>query len=1009
MTRALPGHSLSQLSNDINVPEWGWVSLCLAAALVLALGVARPVRADPKFIETQDLRIVYYDPDETYLVPHITQSFLSGLASHERLFDYVPDGRVNVWLRDIFDRGNGSARVEPWNRITVDIAASNEPYETQNSGDRFANLAFHELTHIVTMDRAAPVDVRFRRLFSGKVALDSAHPETLLYYYLTVPRSTAPRWYHEGSAVFMETWLSGGRGRAQGGYDEMVFRAMVHDGAKFYDPLGLASKGNDVDFQTGANDYLYGTRFMDYLAFTYGPQRLLDWWRRDAGSRRYYADQFRQVYGLSLNESWHQWIDFEHKFQQQNLQSVREHPLTPFRDLTRRDLGAVSRSFLSADGTRLLTAVKRPGQLAHIVSISRSDGTVTELKEVKGASGYTVTSLAFDPTTATVFYTTNNINYRNLEALDLRSGKSRMLLKGARIGDIVYNPTDRSLWGLRLRNGFVQLVRAPFPYRDWERLYVFPAREQAFDLDLSPDGTMASVSVAGPGRKPGSPRVTEVRILRTDALVHGDATPLHTFEMGAAVPESFVFSKDGRYLFGSSYYTGVSNIFRYEIATETLTAVSNAETGFFRPLPLDESHLIVLRYAARGFVPSEIEAIPTEDLSAVNFLGDQVAEKYPEVRSWVAAPPSSIPYESKIKREGTYRRLHELSLESLIPIIQGYKDSVALGVGARFSDPLGLSWVSVDASYSPDNALPTREHLHLSTDARYKDWTAGAAWNRADFYDLFGPTKRSLAGYNGYVGYDYALVWDLPRYTDVIAKVAYYGDLDTLPGFQNITSPSKNLLTIEAGLDASDTRRSPGAVDDEAGYRWSIKAHSYAAAGEFIPRLTGAFDVGFPLPLDHSSLWLRAGASSAAGMITDPLANVYLGGFGNNYVDSAAHGSAQRYRDLLSMPGFGLDALSGRSALKGQLEWCLPPLRFEALGTPGFFASWARPAVFVSGLETNLGEPTYRQSAADVGAQLDFQLHVMHRQTMLLSFGIAQGFGGGGLGTTEFMASLQVL
>ena len=213
MTRALPGHSLSQLSNDINVPEWGWVSLCLAAALVLALGVARPVRADPKFIETQDLRIVYYDPDETYLVPHITQSFLSGLASHERLFDYVPDGRVNVWLRDIFDRGNGSARVEPWNRITVDIAASNEPYETQNSGDRFANLAFHELTHIVTMDRAAPVDVRFRRLFSGKVALDSAHPETLLYYYLTVPRSTAPRWYHEGSAVFMETWLSGGRGR----------------------------------------------------------------------------------------------------------------------------------------------------------------------------------------------------------------------------------------------------------------------------------------------------------------------------------------------------------------------------------------------------------------------------------------------------------------------------------------------------------------------------------------------------------------------------------------------------------------------------------------------------------------------------------------------------------------------------------------------------------------------------------------------------------------------------
>ena len=33
----------------------------------------------------------------------------------------------------------------------------------------------------------------------------------------------------EGSAVFFETWMAGGLGRAQGGYDEMVFRAKVHD------------------------------------------------------------------------------------------------------------------------------------------------------------------------------------------------------------------------------------------------------------------------------------------------------------------------------------------------------------------------------------------------------------------------------------------------------------------------------------------------------------------------------------------------------------------------------------------------------------------------------------------------------------------------------------------------------------------------------------------------------------------------------------------------------------
>jgi hypothetical protein len=980
------------------------------ATVLVALAAAVPTRAaDLEFVETKELRIVYFDPNENHLVPHATQGFLNGLATHERLFDYVPDGRISVLLQDFSDRANATAIPAPRNRIFLDIAPSNEPYETVSAAEWFAWTAVHELTHIVDNDRASPADARFRHLFHGKVDVDSAHPETLLYNYLTTPRLTAPRWYQEGSAVFMETWMSGGVGRAQGGYDEMVFRAMVQEDARFYDPLGLVSKGTEIDFKTGANAYLYGTRFMDYLGLHYGPQKLLAWWRRDADSRRYYAHDFQRVFGLPLDESWRQWIDWEHSFQRQNLLAVREHPVTEYRDLTKKDLGAVSRTYLSADGTKLFAAVKYPGQLAHIASIGRSDGRVTEIKEVKGASGYTVTSLAYDAASETLFYTTNNNTHRNLEALELRSGKSRMLLKAARIGDIVYNPTDRSLWGLRLNNGFVILVRIPFPYKEWQTLYVFPRGERAFDLDLSPDGSLASVSVSGPGLRPGSPQVTQVRVLRTDALAKGDATPLHIFTMGAAVPEGFVFSKDGRYLYGSSYFTGVSNIYRYELATETLAAVSNADVGFFRPLPLDESQLIVLRYGARGFVPTLIEARPTEDLSAVTFLGEQVAAKYPEVQGWVAPAPSTIPYESQILRKGAYRPMRELSLESLIPVVEGYKNSVGLGASARFSDPLGYDAFGLDTSYSPDNRLPVKQRLHVTAGVHHTRWTAGAAWNSADFYDLFGPTKRSLAGYNGYLGYDLPLVFDPPQAMDFVAKVAYYGGLDTLPGYQNVTSPSKNLFTADAGFVATDTRASPGAVDVEAGHSWTINAHANGAAGDLIPSLTGTFDVGFPLPLNHSSIWLRSGASLSTGARANPLANSYLGGFGNNYVDSGGNGGVQRYRELLSMPGFRLDALNGKSLVKSTLEWCLPPLRFEALGSPGFYASWVRPEAFVSALETDPDKRAVRRSAHDVGAQLDLQLHVMHRQSMMLSVGAARGFGAGGLGRSEFMLSLQVL
>ena len=986
-----------------------WPRLAVTTVLAFASGPALP--ADRAFVETDNqLRIVYYDPGEFALVPHATQSFLSALAAHKRVWGYVPNDGLTVFLRDWQDYGNASAYWAPRNLITVDVSPSYDPYETLSPTDRFESIAVHELAHIATTDRASPEDYRWRHLFNGKVSVDSAHPETLLYNYLTVPRGTTPRWYLEGSAVFMETWMMGGVGRAQGGYDEMVFRAMVQDGAKFYDPLGLVSKGTEIDFQTGANAYLYGTRFMDYLALTYGPDRLLAWWRRDAGSRRYYADQFQQVFGLPLNESWRRWVEFEHEYQRKNLQSVHEHPLTEFHDITHKDLGAVSRSFVSKDGSKLYTAVRYPGQVAHVVAISRRDGSVTQLAEIKGAKGYTVTSLAYDPQTETLFYTSNNSTaYRNLEALDLRTGKTRMLLHAQRVGDIVFNSADRSLWGLMFANGRDVLVRLPPPYRGGDRLYTFRPEEQAFDLDLSPDGTLASVSVSGRGPRVGAPYVTQVRVMRTDALVHGDATPLHTFTMGSAVPEGFVFSPDGRYLFGSSYYTGVSNIYRYELATEKLEAVSNAALGFFRPLPLDDSQLIVLRYGAKGFVPTQIEAQPTEDLSAVTFLGEQVAEKYPEVQTWVAQVPSTIPYESHIVRQGPYRPARELQFDSLFPMVQGYFDSVALGVNARFSDPTGLAGINVDTSYSPDDSLPSKERLHAVVTAHIPEWTAGVAWNRADFYDLFGPTKRSLAGYNGYVTYDHFLTYDPPQSMDVMAKVAYYGDLVTLPGFQNVLSPTSNLFTTDVGLTSIDTRRSPGAVDDETGHRWSLKVHTYSAPGEFIPSIRGTFDVGFPLPLDHSSIWLRTGAGVSAGARDNPLSNFYLGGFGNNWVDSGANGSAQRYRELLGMPGFEIDALQGKSLVKGMLEWCIPPWRFEDLGSPGFYVGWARPSLFATALETDVTNAEFRQQAYDVGGQLDFQLHVMHRWPMMFSVGVAQGFHGGGFATTEFMASLQVL
>ena len=238
----------------------------------------------------------------------------------------------------------------------------------------------------------------FRRLFGGKVLPVAEQPESILYFYLTSPRVAAPRWFHEGIAVFVDTWMAGGLGRVQSGYDEMVFRAMVRDNAPFYNPLGLVSKGTKIDFQLEINSYLYGARFMTWLARRYSPEKLIEWTARARGQPRLLRRAVPAACSASsLEEAWAQWIADERAFQQANLAAIRKYPITPYRDVTSRALGSVSRAYFDPATGKIYAAFNYPGVVAHVGAIDIDTGAVQRIVPIKGPVIYTVTSLAWDP------------------------------------------------------------------------------------------------------------------------------------------------------------------------------------------------------------------------------------------------------------------------------------------------------------------------------------------------------------------------------------------------------------------------------------------------------------------------------------------------------------------------------------------------------------------------------------------------------------------------------------
>jgi hypothetical protein len=972
--------------------------------LTLAVGALAPAAsAQLATLETRDLRLVYLAPSEEYLAPYAIQSFLEAHAFLTTLFKYRHDKKITILLLDFSDYGNASAGSVPYDGLRIQIAPLSFAFETILASERMSAIMNHELVHVIAMDQAAGRDRIFRRLFGGKVVPIDRQPESVAYFYLTSPRVAAPRWYHEGAAVFVDTWENGGIGRAQSGYDEMAWRSMVKDGARFYDPLGLAAEGTKIDFQVEVNSYLYGTRFMTWLAYRYSPAQLVEWVGRQPGSKAYYASQFQHVFGTTVERAWAEWIAWERQFQQANLAAIRKYPLTPSTDLSSRALGSVSRAFIDRSSGTLYAGFNAPGAVAHIGSIALETGATAHLIDIKGPNIYQVTSIAYDPA-GTIFYTTDNLAHRDLIALDPKTGRARLLQKDLRVGDLAFNRADRSLWGVRALNGLHTLVRMEPPYTDWKQIITFPYGTILYDLDISPDGTRLAASFGDLNGK------QNVRVLAMDKVRAGDAAPDMAFDFGGGVPNNFVFSPDGRFLYGSSYFTGASNIFRYDLATKKLDAVTNTDTGFFRPIPLGGDDLIVFRYTGQGFVPARITARPLDDVAPITFLGERTIAKHPVLKTWLvgasAATASSASTQPAATVPGIYRLGGGLGLESFYPIVQGYKHTRAVGWRVNFSDPLQLNRASVAMSVSPRSDLPGRERVHIRGDYERYDWKAHAAWNDADFYDLFGPTKVSRKGYNVTVGHSTTLLFDQPKRMTLTLQGVAAGNLDQLPQYQNVAVKVDRLYSGEAELSYTDVRSSLGHVDDEKGQLWSAVFHTDYVNASVFTRLFGHYDAGLALPAGHSSIWLRTAAGLSPQRASEPFASFYFGGFGNNRVD---RGEIKRYREYYAFPGAALNEIGGRNFVRSLVEWELPPVRFSRAGTPGFYLSFLRPALFAGGLVTNLDRAAIRRTAATAGGQVDLRFTMLSALDLTLSMGAGVRLQHGVPARREAMVSLALL
>ena len=969
--------------------------------------------------KTDEAQLVFFDKNLSRYIPHMVRMYQNGRALHEQIWTtdsvYVPEAPL-LMLTDWEDDGNGGATPLPRSMIQIGMAPMSMSYYINPSIERYRQLFCHEYTHIVMTDKYNRKDLGWRKFFGTKVGTDSSQPISALWSYLSVPRWYAPRWYHEGIACFMETWLGGGVGRALGGYDEMYFRSIIHGGEPLFSVVGLETEGSTMDFQVGANAYLYGTRFVNYMVRQYGYENVIRFYNRTADSKTFFGNQFKQVFGRPLRQVWNEWKVEEKKHQEANLAAIREYPVTETTPLTKDPLGSVS-PFVYDPGTgKAYAAMNAPGDFPHITEIDLNTGRQRKVTDVYGIQLYNPAFVALDRNAQRLIFTFNNSKMRGLEVYDLQKRKVVKRMKFQRVNNIVYDNASDCLYGLFSNGGTQSIVRYDRNLENEEVIYAFPFGVSVFDMDISHDGKFLTMA------KQGDNGEHTLLLFRTEDLANANYHVEELLTWEDSNLGQFRFSLDDKYLIGSSYYTGVSNLWQINLETREMELLSNTEVGLFAPLEIAPGQLMALEFERDGMRPVTLARNVVEDANAIELFGQKTYENNQEALESVGLlkePLAPIEFGDVYNNITAYAPLKEMRFAGAYPTITGFTDKKAwnrvtpvLGYRFMFKDPVGLSSIKLDLGVSPWSSNDLKNKFHVDFEWKYYFWTLKAAWNHTDFYDLAGPIRTSRKGYMVSLAYDYSNSLVLPYTKSWGASIATYGDMDALPLYQEIEVDNgiTSMQTASLYGKISKTRASLGAVMREQGYELGLNGYTYLAGGKFFPSIDATADFGFLVPVGrNTSFWLRTAAGHSFGDAASAFGNTYFGSFRNNRVD---YRNAFQYRLATAMPGATIDAIKAHSYAKATAELNLRPIRLNDFGFLFLYPTWIQCSLFGTGLSAwNPGEA--RQMYYSAGVQLTTEIVFFNYLKTTLSIGYGhlfapEGFPGGRHGN-ELMVSLKLL
>ncbi len=933
-------------------------------------------------MESEHFKLIYRD-SHSHLAQYLLKSAESSFKVLSRFFEYQPNEKIIINTYDVNDYGFAATTSVPQNYIRLEIEPLEPGYEVVPYNERYQWLLSHELVHVFVNDMDSDFEDALRKIF-GKVNPDKSQPLTTIYSLLTNHNRYTPRWHQEAIAVFFETWLSGGYGRTLGNFDEMYFRSRVFDNITFPTENEIEEIESHENILLEHLFYLYGARFVSYLSIKYGAEKVIDWF--DTKKSEFYPSyksKFRRVFGSEFSNEWEMFSKNEIDFQKSNFKILQSAETTNKNYITKATLGWVGQPYFDKKNNSVHFVYHKSGKLASMGSLNLKTGEMKDFRTLPSPSIIQVASTAFDDEYNNFFYTTNNNQlYRDVHLFNLSNRKHRELFPDSRVGHLTVSSKTHELFGSRHSSGKVSLVKSKYPYLILETLTVFPLGDEIQQLAINPDGNLLAAVIHKVNGE------QSIILIDVNKLNQSDRYSFLTIT-SEGTPENVSWSEDGKTIYWNAFTNGVSNIYKMNLDESQISVVSHTIKGLFRPIEINSDTLFAFEYSIDGFIPVLIPNKSVHKLPAINYLGQNILNKSPQVAEWMIKSDEGDIEQYNLDEEKSYYSLKNIRLQTLIPVITGFQDRKVLGLFGHITDPLLIQEFVFETGVSPFREKNQKLRFHLRTKYNFKQkFSLAFDHNAPDFYDLFNKRKKAILGNRSAIGYTDYFLYDNPL------KIKHNSELAVYTGVKFIND---NLLEIKipdfavfkTELDIRDLRKTIGSVDWESGNQLKFNIITYASTPEDIKYAVGTYAEwdNYNLYLfKHNTLHLKF---SAGYHFTDPelvQGYFYFGGFGNREFENEP---VKQFEKVFRFPGVPIYSIATDKFLKLMVANNLPPIRIPDIELLSQSLKNINISIFSQGLLTNSEQG---KKWVDLGAQVNIMFNHWANLESTFSAGIAKAW-----------------